>query len=292
MKKLVLLAAAAIVCFASCNKSAGPSASLKTEVDTLSYELGMANSEGLKMYLSERLGVDTAYMDDFYKGLVQAAQSGDNKKKAAYFAGIQIGQQVGTQMLKGINYQLFGEDSTQSVSLRNILAGFIGASKGKTVFTMATVKKEIQERMETFRAKNLEKTYGENKAAGEKFLEENAKKEGVKTLPSGLQYKVIKEGNGPIPADTSVVEASYEGKTIDGKVFDSSDKNNDGKPVEIRVNQMIKGWTEALTLMPEGSEWELYIPQELAYGSRETAAGQIKPFSTLIFNLKLVKVKK
>lgn len=291
MKKLILMAAAAMVCFASCNKVAGPKASLKSEVDTLSYELGMANSEGLKMYLSERLGVDTAYMDDFYKGFVQAAQAGDNKKKAAYYAGVQIGQQVGTQMLKGINYQLFGEDSTQTVSLRNIIAGFISGTKGNTIFPMDSVKKELQGRMESFRAKNLEKTYGENKAAGEKFLEENAKKEDVKTTPSGLQYKVIKEGNGPIPADTSVVEAKYEGKTIDGKVFDSSDKNNDGKPVEIRVNQMIKGWTEALTMMPEGSTWELYIPQELAYGARETAAGQIKPFSTLVFKLELVKVK-
>jgi len=292
MKKLFFLAAAMLICFASCNKSAGPSASLKSEVDTLSYELGIANSDGLKMYLSERLGVDTAYMDYFYKGLVEAAQSGDNKKDAAYFAGIQIGQQIGTQMLKGINYQLFGEDSTKTISLRNILAGFIAGAQGKTLIPEATVKKELQERMENFRAKNLETTYGENKAAGEKFLAENAKKKGVKTLKSGLQYKVIKEGNGPIPADTSVVEAKYEGKTIDGKVFDSSDKNNDGKPVEIRVNQMIKGWTEALTLMPEGSEWELYIPQDLAYGSRETAAGQIKPFSALIFKLTLVKVKK
>lgn len=290
MKKLILLAAVAMVAFSSCNKSTSPSASLKTEVDTLSYELGMANSRGLKLYLAERLGVDTAYMDEFYKGLVQAAKAGDDKKKAAYFAGIQIGQQLGTQMYKGINYQLFGDDSTKTISLNNLIAGFVAGTKGKgEKIPMNVVEKEIQQRMESFRSKNLEKVYGANKAAGEKFLAENAKKEGVKQLENGLQYKVLKEGNGPIPADTSVVQVSYEGRLIDGTVFDSSYKNNDGKPVDIHVNQMIRGWIEALTHMPEGSIWEIYVPQDLAYGSRE-AGDKVKPFSTLIFKLELVKV--
>ena len=114
----------------------------------------------------------------------------------------------------------------------------------------------------------------------------NAKKAGVKTLPSGVQYKVIKEGNGAMPKDTSLVKVHYEGKLINGKVFDSSYKNN--QPITLRANQVIKGWTEALTSMPAGSTWMLYIPQELAYGSR--AAGQIKPYSTLIFKVELVKI--
>ena len=133
----------------------------------------------------------------------------------------------------------------------------------------------------------MEKQYGPNKAAGEKFLKENAKKPGVVTMPSGLQYKVIKVGNGPMPKDTSTVVVNYEGKTIDGKVFDSSYEKKE--PVTMRVNQVIPGWTEALLRMPEGSAWEVYIPQNLAYGERE--AGQIKPFSTLIFKIELVKVK-
>ena len=285
------MAAAAIIAFGSCQKGSAPSASLKTDLDTLSYELGMANSRGLKMYLSERMGIDTTYLDEFFKGVVVAAQSGDDKKKAAYYAGIQIGQQIGSQMLKGVNYQIFGEDSTQSISLRNFLAGFIDATKGKgEKISMKQAEKEFQKRMEDMRDKALSKVYNENKEAGEKFLAENAKKDGVKTTPSGLQYKVIKEGNGPIPADTSKVLVHYEGRLVNDTIFDSSYKNNDGKPVQILVGQMIPGWIETLTMMPVGSTWEVYIPQELAYGSREVGS-KVKPFSALIFKLELVKIE-
>ena len=107
-------------------------------------------------------------------------------------------------------------------------------------------------------------------------------------MPSGLQYKVIKEGSGAIPSDTTMVKVHYEGRTIDGKVFESSYKN--GQPVEIQPKQFIKGWTEALTHMPAGSVWEVYIPQNLGYGERQ--AGDIKPFSTLIFKIELISVGK
>ena len=120
---------------------------------------------------------------------------------------------------------------------------------------------------------------------GKKFLAENAKKDGVVVLPSGLQYKIIKKGNGRIPKDTSKVKVKYEGRTIDGNVFDSTYKN---QPITLRCNQTIKGWTEAMTLMPEGSVWEIYIPENLAYGEREQ--GDIKPFSTLIFKVQLIKI--
>ena len=132
------------------------------------------------------------------------------------------------------------------------------------------------------------KQYGPNKEKGEKFLAENAKKEGVKTLPSGVQYKVIKEGTGSIPADTSKVKVNYEGRTIDGKVFDSSYKRN--QPLTLRCNQTIKGWTDAMVHMPVGSVWEVYIPQNLAYGEREQ--GDIKPFSVLIFKIELLSIEK
>ena len=290
MKKLVLVAASVVMIFGSCSKSAAPTASLKTDIDTISYELGMINSAGVKQYLSERLGVDTTYMDEFYKGLVEAANSSDNKKKAAYFAGIQIGQQLGTQMFKGINYQLFGEDSTKSISMRNLLSGFIAQTEGKAEFDIEKVRNGLQEKMGRFRDKSLAKTYAANKEAGEKFMAQNKTKEGIKELtPGGVQYKVIKEGNGPIPADTSRVMVSYEGRTIDGKVFDSSYKNNDNKPIEITVNNMIPGWIDVLTHMPVGSVWEIYIPQEKAYGSRE-AGENVKPFSALIFTLELVSI--
>lgn len=288
----MMMAAVAMMILGSCQKNAGPSASLKSDLDTLSYELGMANSQGLKMYLANALGVDTAYMSEFYKGLVQSANAGDDKKKAAYFAGIQIGQQLGTQMYSNINYQLFGEDSTQHISMKNFLSGFIAGTEGKNLkLNMDSVKKNVQQHFEGYRNKQLEKLYGANKEAGEKFLAENAKKVGVKTTASGLQYKVLKEGNGPIPADTDVVHVIYEGRLIDGTIFDSSKKSAEGKPTEIHLNQVVKGWTEALTMMPTGSEWEIYLPYQLAYGERETG-DKIKPFSALIFKINLVDIKK
>ena len=124
---------------------------------------------------------------------------------------------------------------------------------------------------------------------GEKFLSENAKKEGVVTLESGLQYKVIKEGTGNIPTSTDKVKVHYEGTLIDGTKFDSSYDRKE--PAEFGVTQVIKGWTEALQLMKEGSVWMLYIPSDLAYGSRQTGQ-HIKPFSTLIFKVELLSIVK
>lgn len=287
MKKLSFLAVAAIAAatLASCGKST-PKASLKSDVDSLTYAIGMAQSEGLTEYLS-RQGVDTTYIKDFIKGLNEGASAGDDKKKAAYYAGIMIGQQVGNQMYEGINRQIYGEDSTQSISKKNLLAGFISGITGKN----ALMKKDeaqmyAQTKMEAVKAKAMEAQYGENKKAGEAFLAANARKEGVKTLPGGVQYKVIKEGSGAIPADTSMVKVHYEGKTVDGKVFDSSYSRKE--PTTFRANQVIKGWTEALVHMPAGSVWEVYIPQDKAYGAQN--AGNIKPFSALIFKIELIEV--
>lgn len=290
MKKLVIVATMAIsaATFMSCGNST-PKADLKNDVDSMSYAMGYSQTQGLKEYLVGRMQIDTTYMDEFLKGLNVGASAGDDKKKAAYYAGIQIGQQISNQMIKGINSEVFGEDSTKSISLKNFLAGFAAGTtgKGSVKMTMEEAMKLAQTKMSQIKSQNMEKQYGPNKAAGEKFLKENAKKPGVVTMPSGLQYKVIKVGNGPMPKDTSTVVVNYEGKTIDGKVFDSSYTKKE--PVTMRVNQVIPGWTEALLRMPEGSAWEVYIPQNLAYGERE--AGQIKPFSTLIFKIELVKVK-
>ena len=265
-----------------------PKANLRSDVDTVSYAIGMAQTQGLKDYLVGRLGVDTTYMDEFIKGLNEGANAGDDKKKAAYYAGIQIGQQISNQMVKGINHELFGDDSTKTISLKNFMAGFISGTTGKGgLMTVDSAQQVAQEKMRAIKAKNMEKEFGPNKEAGEKFLAANAKKEGVKVLDGGVQYKVIKEGNGPIPADTSNVKVHYEGKTMDGTVFDSSYKR--GEPAEFRANQVIKGWTEALVHMPAGSVWEVYIPQELAYGERQQGA-DIKPFSMLIFKIELIEV--
>ena len=288
MKKLMFVASMAIAAatFTGCGNST-PKADLKSDVDTLSYAIGMAQTTGLKEYLVGSLGVDTAYMDDFIKGLNEGANAGDNKKQAAYYAGIQIGQQIANQMMKGINRQIFGEDSTQTISMKNFMAGFVSGTTGKGgLMTVDSAQVVAQTLMQSVKARELEKTFGSNKEEGEKFLAANGKKDGVKTLPSGVQYKVIKEGAGAIPADTSLVKVHYEGRLINDTIFDSSYKR--GEPAMFRANQVIKGWTEALTHMPAGSVWEVYIPQELAYGER--AQSKIDPFSTLIFKIELLEV--
>ena len=280
--------AIAAMAFTSCGNGT-PKADLKNDIDTVSYALGMAQTQGLKEYLVGSLGVDTAYIDEFIKGMNEGANAGEDKKKVAYYAGIQIGQQISNQMVKAINRQLFGNDSTQTISLKNFMAGFVTATtNGEGLMTMEQAQETANTKMSEIKAKAMEKEYGPNKKAGEDFLAANAKKEGVKVLPSGLQYKVVKEGTGAMPTDSSLVKIHYEGRLIDGTVFDSSLKR--GEPAEMYANRVIKGFTEALTHMPVGSEWEVYIPQQLAYGERE--AGQIKPFSTLIFKIQLLEIKK
>ncbi len=288
MKKFTFAAIAAVaaVMMYSCGNGT-PKANLKTDVDTVSYAIGMAQTQGLKDYLVGRLGIDTTYMDEFIKGLNEGANAGDDKKKAAYYAGIQIGQQISNQMVKGINHELFGDDSTKTISLKNFMAGFVSGTVGKGgLMTVDSAQQVAQQMMRTIKAKNLEKEFGANKKAGEDFLAENGKKEGIVTLPSGVQYKVIKEGTGAIPADTSRVRVHYEGRTLEGKVFDSSYKRS--QPTDFRTNQVIKGWSDALQHMPAGSIWEVYIPQELAYGEMQQA--DIKPFSMLIFKIELLEV--
>ena len=289
MKKMMFAAVAAVMAamVISCGNGT-PKASLKTDIDTVSYAIGIDQSQGLKDYLVGNMGIDTTYIDEFIKGLNEGANAGDDKKKAAYYAGIQIGQQISNQMVKSINFQLFGDDSTKSVSLKNLMAGFVSGTTGKgALMTPDSARQVAQEMMRQIKAKSLMKEFGPNKEAGEKFLAENAKKEGVKTLPSGVQYKVLKEGNGAVPADTSVVKVHYEGRTIEGNVFDSSYKR--GEPTKFRVDQVIKGWTDALKQMPAGSTWEIYVPQELAYGERQQGS-DIKPFSMLIFKIELIDV--
>ncbi len=143
----------------------------------------------------------------------------------------------------------------------------------------------MRTQMDAIKEKATAEKYADNKAAGEKFLAENKAKEGVVTTPSGLQYKIITKGNGAVPADSSKVKVNYKGTMIDGTEFDSSKE-----PITLAVNRVIPGWTEALKMMPVGSKWELYIPQELGYGAQE--AGKIKPFSTLIFEVELVDIEK
>ena len=289
LKTLAIMATAALT-FSACGNSSAPRADLKTDIDSMSYAIGLLQSQYVRQAIQQGQVIDTTYIDDFVKGINEGVNAGDDKKKAAYIMGLQVGQQLSTQLVKGVNQQVFGDDSTKTISLKNLLAGFITGATGKTGLMTPEIANQVaQSKMEQIKSATMTKQYGANKVAGEKWLAANKKKPGVVTLPSGLQYKVIKEGKGAIPADTTTVQVQYEGRTIDGKVFESSYKNGNG-PVSMVPAQMIPGWTQALTRMPEGSIWEVYIPQQLAYKERQ--AGNIKPFSTLIFKIELVKVGK
>jgi FKBP-type peptidyl-prolyl cis-trans isomerase FklB len=289
MKKISVIAAVALAAIMSSCGNGTPKADLKTDVDTLSYAFGMSQTQGLKEYLVQREGVDTTYINEFIKGLNEGANAGDDKKKTAYYAGLRIGQMISQQWVKGINYEVFGEDSTQTISLKNLLAGFVAGTLEKGgLMSVEEATSTREAMMQSIKAKQMEKLYGENKKACQEFMKKIAKKDGVKSLGDGIYYEVLTEGTGEIPADTNVVKVNYEGKLINDSVFDSSYQR--GEPTTFRCNQVIPGWKTALTHMPVGSTWMVYIPQEQAYASGE--AGKIKPFSCLIFKIELVGIEK
>ena len=289
MKKTILFAAiASAAIFSSCTPST-PKANIKSDVDSLSYSIGMSNTQGLKEYLVGRVGIDTTYMSEFIKGVNEAANAADNKKKEAYFAGIQIGQQISQQMMKGINYEVFGNDSTQSISMQNFMAGFVAGVTGENALMTMTEANEMAQRLvQELKAKTMEKNYGENKKAGEAYLDSIAQTEGIQKLDNGVYYKVLVAGKGATPESSDRVKVHYEGTSIDGTVFDSSYERKE--PATFGCTQVIPGWTNALTHMPVGSTWMVYIPQDQAYGARE--AGKIKPFSALTFKIELLSIEK
>lgn len=280
MKKILFFAASIIsaAVFVSCGSR---SADLKTDVDTLSYAIGVANGSQMKDYLRQQ-GIDTAYIDEFIKGFDEGVQAAGDKKRAAYIQGMQIGK----QMSEGINNSIFAGDSTQHVSYNNLIAGLVDAVKGKASIKPDSAMRMIDPLAERVHEGVVAKKFKKEKEEGEKWMAENAKKDSVKTLPSGLQYKVITEGKGAIPADSMVVKVHYEGKLIDGTVFDSSE-GRDPMTVDLsRQQSVIQGFREAILHMPVGSTWEVYIPQQLAYGSR--GMQKIAPFSPLVFKLQLL----
>lgn len=266
------------------NEEAAPKAKveLKTPSDSLSYAAGMVRTEGLLPFLQQSFGVDTAYMADFIRGYEDAWGKGFDERMKAYYAGEQIALMMTQRILPMVKEEFEGrEDSINEAvlnegfmaSLRNDTSVMTGSFAG-TYFD-AAFKRAVDDRNAA------------HKKAGEDFLAANKMKPGVVTLPSGLQYKVLVKGNGAVPKATDEVEVKYEGRLVDGTVFDSSSRQKDGV-VKLRVDRLIKGWTEALTIMPVGSKWQLYIPYELAYGERK--AGNIEPYSALVFDLELVGI--
>ena len=201
----------------------------------------------------------------------------------SYAAGYVLADIIRERFLGGIADQLKG--TPDSLNYRLAYQGIFDALHGDTTLLKASPANEyLNQRMAAIHKAKEE----QQKAAGEAFLKDNAQKPGVVVLPSGLQYKVLTEGHGEVAKASDKVKVHYEGRLTDGTVFDSSYKR--GQPATFAPNQVIKGWTEALTMMPAGSKWQLYIPQELGYGAR--GAGKIPPFSTLIFDVEVLGIEK
>lgn len=192
-------------------------------------------------------------------------------EKVSYALGLSIGNNLLSSGIKDMNLEQF----TKGVS--DVL-------KGATPDMKYDEAKKI---LDKFFTELADKINSQNIAVGKAFLEKNKKEEGVVELPSGLQYKVLKEGNGKKPKATDKVRCHYEGMLLDGTIFDSSIKR--GEPAVFGVNQVIQGWVEALQLMQEGAKWRLFIPSEMAYGARG-AGNSIPPHATLIFDVELISV--
>lgn len=262
--------------------------SLKNSSDSLSYAAGQMVTEGLVNYLVRQQGVDTAYIADFIEGFKEAVSAGDDARKKARMAGMEIAGQVMQRILPGMKQEY--TDTPDSLVEALFFRGFADAILNDTTVMKQTEATTLyQQKQQLNKVAKEEKLYGANRKAGEDFLKENKLKEGVITTPSGLQYKVLKQGEGAVPQRTDKVKVHYEGRLVDGTVFDASAKHGT-EPATFRADQVIKGWTEALTMMPVGSKWQLFIPYQLAYGERET--GNIKPFSMLIFDVELVDIEK
>lgn len=212
-----------------------------------------------------------------------ATQLRTSSDSLSYSAGYTLAEIVRNRFLSGLANEVKG--TADSLQMAVAYQGLFDALKGDTtLFSADRAESFLNNRVVAVKKARDEK----QKAAGAAYLSDNAKKEGVVVLPSGLQYKVLVQGDGPVATMADKVTVKYEGRLIDGTVFDSTEKHG-GKPATFTPNQVIKGWSEALCLMPAGSKWQLYIPQELGYGGRPT--GNIPAFSTLIFDVEVMGVE-
>ncbi|MDR1717839.1 MAG: FKBP-type peptidyl-prolyl cis-trans isomerase [Prevotella sp.] len=246
----------------------------------------------MKHKLDSTVKVNERNIAEFLKGLKESIDAPDSK--SAYYAGVSVGGQISKQMFPNLINQMYGPDSKEKINSNAFIAAMATAmKKGKFAVndpaSLFQVKmQEVQAKAQARQEEELKKQYAPQIEAGQKFLDENKAKEGVVTLPDGLQYKIVKEGTGAKPAATDVVKVHYHGTLLDGTVFDSSVDRKE--PATFNVSAVIKGWTEVLQLMPVGSKWQVYIPYDLAYGAQDR--GTIKPFSTLIFDIELLDIEK
>ena len=247
---------------------------LATQNDSVNYAFGYLNGNEVSMYI---FALDsTGEMKKEFIANINVGLKSSVKNPQLVNMGEQIGKSIKEQEPQG----LIGESSL-ATDFELIKQGFINGLLGDTVMTGDVAGEYIQNTINTIK-------YGDTKTQGEQFLAENALKEGVQVTESGLQYEVIKMGKGKKPAATDKVKVHYHGTLIDGTVFDSSVDR--GEPITFGLNQVIAGWTEGVQLMPIGSKFRFYIPQELGYGAQQ--AGSLPPYSTLIFEVELLGIEK
>ncbi|MGE4287297.1 MAG: FKBP-type peptidyl-prolyl cis-trans isomerase [Salinivirgaceae bacterium] len=306
----------------SCTNNASKLA-IKNNVDSVSYVMGVLDGERLSQSFAQAGLEGVIDVEVYINALMDAANekelrlNPDSNKMVVqnFFREFQTNQMMGLQDTSGM-----APAFEPAASYIDSVSYLMGAGDGKGLLSSFTrsgldtmvrvdlyldalaasakkleVKIEGQANMqmvndffESFKEKELMNKFGANKAAGEEFLAKNKALETVTETASGLQYEIITEGNGPRPAFNDKVKVHYTGTLLDGTVFDSSVER--GEPAEFGVGQVIKGWTEALQLMPVGSKWKLYIPYDIAYGTRDM--GEIKPYSMLIFEVELLEIVK
>ena len=275
MKKLTFVAIMAIVAvaFTACGNK-GKKVSLKDQADSVSFAMGILNSQYI-----QSMGIDSADAKEFLKGVKDGMKYASNEDKEAYCMGLDMGLKMGNG---------FGEFAKKYEMLNK------GKMTDKKFLEgLATVFDSKAQKMDPMQAQTLIQTVVQqlmdaNKAQSEKFMKEIAQNKDVKKLNNGVYYKVIKAGNGKKATTSSIVKLNYEGKTVDGSVFDSSYKR--GEAAEMSPTQVIPGFQQALLNMPVGSTWEVYIPSAQAYGE-QGSGNKILPNSALIFKIEVLDVK-
>ncbi len=292
MKKILFSALIGLATLTSCG---GAGTSGDGQADTLSYMLGMAQGQPdqIAMFL-QQVGSDSAHIEDFLKGLREGLEMADDPAQLAYLQGLQAGFQTKKMGFANIERQFFGTDSLRHLSSEQYLLGLSDGINKKTKMMIGGVKvgpEQAAAYMDSvgriLQEVALEKEFATEKKKADDYMASVAKQQGVKPLSDGVYYKVVTEGSGPRVAEKDTVMVRYEGRLIDGKVFDQS---KGGEAVPMPVSGEVPGFKAALLAMPIGSKWEVYIPYKQAYGARPM--GEVLPaFSNLVFTIELVGKK-
>ena len=295
MKKTIKIVIATLIIATNCFGQTVPTQNpfiLRTQTDSLNYTLGLANGDGIKNYyfksnpLDECIQVFMKYLDEGFKDDNQFVKPDSITNKYAEI--IKIGNKVGTALKAQVSTGLMGISSLK-VDFQLIREGLEdGMRNNNILMTPESSQRYLQGTMVKISQQNLSPEDRLNKTACEEFLAKNKLRKEVITTQSGLQYEIIKQGNGAFPTKSSRVNVLYKGSKIDGSIFD--DRTELKQATVFLLSETIKGWIEAIQLMPVGSKFKIYIPQELAYGIVKT--GEIKPYSAPIFEIELLSIEK